>query len=450
MNYVVSENGKYFYKVGKDGKKARVSKEEYEKKTKPRKSKKGGGGLPEGLSYAIIIGAGGNLSPEIQKQLADAGLSKHENIENEDIDGKYIVFGSKDYDLTGEGGIEELASKINSIMVKMGKKGAVIFASAERDPKMFENCKSKEKYDEYLKTLESSSPIISLDDKRKHLMNLNVYAPITVFDKIKHIKNAFFVYISTIYIFEGTVGYPIRKEVITEERPSFSLFGQTEKMDFVPTIEKQDIEKIPELFEKYGANLYAYGKRYVELELNNTVNNNSDSNAKVIILRMDGITPEIPAPGKTLNYKDGTFLLTLYNPKGSSFNPFEVRYPVFPSQISKVIIAALYKQTDKIKVYHIAGTEKKGITKAEIIINFVNDDFIKQQLIPNFKEIIKRIPITPVKNREMDDSNSKLVAGEDYNKDANYATFMDKLKAVYNKCTPKKEVPVAKSTKFLL
>jgi hypothetical protein len=153
---------------------------------------------------------------------------------------------------------------------------------------------------------------------------------------------------------------------------------------------------------------------------------------------MDGITPEIPAPGKTLNYKDGTFLLTLYNPIGS-FNPFEVRYPVFPSQISKVIIAALYTQTDKIKVYHIAGTEKKGITKAEIIINyFVNDDVIIKKLIPNFKEIIKRIPITPVKNREMDDSNSKLVAGAEYNKDDNYPNFMEKLKAVYNRCTLKK------------
>lgn len=58
------------------------------KKTKPRKSKKGGG--DDDLSWAIIIGSGGNLSPKIQRQLTTKRLTKSDS----DIIGLMILMRS--------------------------------------------------------------------------------------------------------------------------------------------------------------------------------------------------------------------------------------------------------------------------------------------------------------------------------------------------------------------
>ncbi len=84
MNYVVSEtqNGKYFYKVGNDGKKARISKEEYEKKTKPRKSKKFGCSYPVGFFSGSSFG-----NDSTRFRYVFGGVSNHESKDDVTDDG---------------------------------------------------------------------------------------------------------------------------------------------------------------------------------------------------------------------------------------------------------------------------------------------------------------------------------------------------------------------------
>jgi nucleoside-diphosphate-sugar epimerase len=314
------------------------------------------------------------------------------------------VFGSVDYDLTKKtqkkdvgsatpGGITELSDKIKEIVEKnKGISGAIIFASAERDPAIFGHCKDKETYSEYLKKAVGNPP--SLADKRKELMNLNTLAPTDVFDKIKEFPNVSFVYISSIYVFEGRPNIRDRKEVIEDNT-----------LDFVDNI-KESIDNHDILFSEKHLNLYALGKRYVELYLNDKI---VKEGAKVVILRMDGITPEPDNP-KSLKYADGTFLLALSNPV-ASYNVVEKRYPVFPSQISKVIISAINNQTDQLKVYHVAGTEKeKGTTKGDII-----------------REVLKDSIIT--KDRHMNDTNAFTADKQYANIDG---TFFDKLKGIFD------------------
>jgi dTDP-4-dehydrorhamnose reductase len=392
MNYTVSENGKYFYKVGKDGKKTRISKEEYVKKTKPRKSKKVGGGNVSELEYVIIIGKTGNLSPEIQKQLST--LNQHE----------LYVFGSTDYNLTKTDGINSLCNRITEITTQnINKKGAVIFVSAERDPAMFGHCQNNETYTKYITELKTTRPQPELQEKREQLINLNINAPIAVFTTIKDVQDIVFVYISTIYVFKGDI------------KPSSS--PRTEdienaKLDFIEVAVDLTDNDISALFQTHGKNLYAYGKRYVELKLNDIVTENK---AKVVILRMDGITPESPQ-----SFSDGTFLLTLENPL-KSFNVSEIRYPVFPSQISNVIIGAINKQTERIKVYHVAGTEKtNGVTKAEMILNIKEPEKYSEKLF----KYLRTLAIT---DRNMDDKNA-IAVSDDY---AGTDNFMEKLKNIY-------------------
>lgn len=392
MNYIVSENGKYFYKIGKDKKKVRISKEEYIKKTKTRKLKIGGEDTP--VQWVIIIGSSGNLSPSIQKMIPS---SVHKT-----------VYKGSDFDLTKQDGIESLIEKIKILSqteAYKGKKGAVIFVSAERDPAMFEKCKDDVNYNTYKKT--NTTETLSLEQKREGLWNLNMKAPVQVFTSIMNLfTDMIFVYISTIYVFNGNKKGLVRKEVIEDSTHDFI------NIDLIHDI-NIGTDTLKNLFETNGKNLYAYGKRYVELKLNNIITT-QPSAAKVVILRMDGITPENPE-----EYKDGTFLLALSSPE-SSFNMIENRYPVFPTQISKVIIGAITKQQDKIKVYHVAGTErKKGLTKAEMICKIVaKDDAIKI-------------------DRKMDDSNSLSVA-QDYI-DGNEEDFIEKLRVIYNNLKTKKE-----------
>lgn len=428
MKYEVSENGKYFYKVAKDGKKSRIPKDEYMKKT--RKSKKVGGNNSV-LDYAIIIGAGGNLSPVIQNQLNTNNLTLYDGTTT-DIKGKYAVFGSKEYDLTKEasdgstpGGIKELSEMIKLLIPPVPTdgsqplKGAVIFVAAQRDPMMFDYCKDEATYAKY--RLDKKNPtgqITNHLEKQKQLWNLNVKAPIDIFDSIADNSNMTFVYISTIYVFKGTQGSPVRTEDITSNTLDFIEVDTNKNIDYAP------------LFVTKGKDLYAYGKRYVELHLNSSILAKTPTglggmfssykpSAKVIILRMDGITPE-----KATNVNDGTFLLALSTPT-ASFNVAEVRYPVFPIQISNVIMGAISKQTEPLKVYHVCGTEKeKGLTKAEMILH------IKSNTAPELIPIIAEKLRTQVKtDRKMDDSKALEVA-------SNYADigkpFMILLKEVYD------------------
>jgi hypothetical protein len=427
--YITS--GKFYYKVV-DGKKIRISEAEYVKNTASKKTLKRGG--TNDVEWYIIFGKNGNLSPSVQEHLKSKNFSEvlyNTSLTKEGLKNKYIIFPSTPYDLSTLAGIQKAKDDITHI-VKISNndlKGAILFLSAQRDPNVFEYCKNEQNFnDAKLKG--------TLDENRSKLWNLNFKAPLDIYDTIAASPHITFGYISSIYVYTGKTKNIKRLEVI----------NKTGAADFIEVDTSIDSNTVnADFFESHGKELYAYSKRYVELKLyektiittqpfTGTRIAAKPSVAKIAVLRMDGITSDIVTSKSKPS--DSTFLKTLADTqkeKGFDVVNFgENRFPVFSSQVAKVLVAAVNnldnvgliennlknrRKLDEanITVFHVAGTEKgKGVSKGQIIAEAIKNMVIATD--PYFTA-----------NRLMDDSNSMFIA-PDY---AGTEKFYDKLFTIY-------------------
>jgi hypothetical protein len=407
MKTEYSVSGKRYYKIV-DEKKIRISKEEYDNK-KIKVSKKRGGENINDVKWYIIFGRGGNLSPAVQDKI------------NEKTN---YVLSSKEYNLETLEGIKNAKTYIDALINenKSRGKGAVLFLSAQRDPNVFEHCRNDENF-EIAKKAGKFNNEETLEKIREKLWYLNFVAPVEIYKAIKNKENMIFGYISSIYVFTGKKQGINRKELINDTNADFIQMDNNNDRD--------------SLFASKGKELYAYSKRYVELKLYEEtssgglfVGRNPLSNiAKIVVLRMDGITSE-----NSSKRSDSTFLKTLADAKApfDANNFTEVRYPVFSSEVADVLIAAVNSDiisTDNvptrpaneanIKVFHIAGSQKeKGITKGEMIIEAIKNKIINLQDSHQFFTI----------NRKMDSQNtSKLLESNIKNIDF-YETLFETFK----------------------
>ena len=446
--YITS--GKFCYKVV-DGKKIRISKDEYAKKPIKR------GGVSDDIQWYIIFGKGGNLSPSVQEHLIQLNFVEfsHTNINttllNKDtLRNKYIIFPSDPYDLTTVEGIQNAKKTIGTI-VNISKdtpnsiKGAILFLSAQRDPNVFEYCKEVAIFEESKQAQKIAG---TLDQNRLKLWYLNFKAPLDIYDAIAAYSHITFGYISSIYVYTGKTKNIKRVEVINTKANT----------DFIAVDTSIDSNTVDGLFKSHGKELYAYSKRYVELKLyEKTIPKKlygtaiqKPSVAKIAVLRMDGITSDLITSSSKPS--DSTFLKTLADTqkeKGfDAVNFGENRFPVFSSQVAKVLVAAVNnldnpKFTDNnvkngrkldeanITVFHVAGTEKEnGLSKGQIVAAAINNSVI------NTEQYFTA-------NRLMDDANSMLIA-PDY---AGNNNFYDKLFQIYNRIKINKTGGATKNTR---
>jgi hypothetical protein len=327
-----------------DGKKIRISEAEYVKNTASKKTLKRGG--TNDVDWYIIFGKNGNLSPSVQEHLKSKSFSEvlynTPPLTKEGLKNKYIIFPSTPYDLSTLAGIQKAKDDVTNI-VKISNnelKGAILFLSAQRDPNVFEYCKNEQIFnDAKLKgTLKGT-----LDENRSKLWNLNFKAPLDIYDTIAASPHITFGYISSIYVYTGKTKNIKRLEVINKEGADFIAVDTSFDSNTVNA----------DLFESHGKDLYAYSKRYVELKLyektiittqpfTGTRIAAKPSVAKIAVLRMDGITSDIVTPKSKPS--DSTFLKTLADTqkeKGFDVVNFgENRFPVFSSQVAKVLVAA--------------------------------------------------------------------------------------------------------------
>jgi hypothetical protein len=475
--YVISKDGKYCYKVSKDGKKTRISKEEYLKKTatkdaknKPMKDTKKkvvkdakkkptkdikkkatkhgkkkvmkGGAMEEQLiDWAIIIGKIGNLSLTLKtklEKLEKFGFSEH-LLEDIGLNNNYVIKDKKFVVIPfDEASLKDMPfSKVEELLIIICKenqidpesgfyrKGAIIFASGEDDSTIFEKYKQESNN-------QQGQNNQGAKNAKESLWNINFAYPIQLFKQIKDFPNISFVYISSISVFTGL-------SETTTSRPEVILDNS---LDFIDA--SKNYTNIEEIFKNEGPNTYAYGKRFVELELNklsqlqtdsssdssssesdessgSQTGGSADSLAKVIILRTDAITDE-----NTKNLHSSTFLkaLKFYNPSTNlAALDQEIRYPVTASQVANVVIGAInFSQEENIKVYHVVGTEKeKGLTKADVIAAVLK--------INKPKKV----------DRKLDDTNTLAVAPDYYKGDKQ---FLEILTGIFDRIKDTAQNPV--------